>query len=141
MRKFFQFVVYRALKKRTAAIVKHVFPDIRLIICGEYGREDRARLSDWERMFKTSNMLLLHQTPEEWDLLTRVCDVVHAGSAGGKEVIRLHYAQAATCPIVGGGKVYQEFIDGYEKAYPVDPPTPRRFAVTILDLIQGATKQ
>jgi len=121
----------------TAAIVKHVFPEIRLIICGEYGQEDRLRLSDWGKMFKTSNMLILHPKPEEWDILTRVCDVVLAGGAGGKEVIRLHYAQAAAKPIVGGGTGYQKLIDGYENAYPVDPPTPRQFATTILDLMQA----
>ena len=120
----------------TAAIVKHIYPDIRLVISGDYGREDQLRLSDWEKMFNISHLLCLHPKSEEWDILVQVCDVVLAGSAGGQEVIRLHYAQAAGKPIVGGGKGYQKLIDGYEKAYPVDPPTPRQFAATILDLIQ-----
>jgi hypothetical protein len=125
----------------TAAIVKHVFPDIRLIISGEYGREDRLRLSDWERIFKASNMLVLHPKPEEWDMLVQVCDVVLAAGACGKEAIRLHYAQAAAKPIVAGGKEYNEFINGYKNAFLVHPPTPRQFASTILDLMQGATTQ
>jgi len=121
----------------TAAIVKHVFPDIRLIISGDYGREDRSRLSDWEKMFKTSHMLVLHPKPEEWDILVQVCDVVLAGSAGGKEVIRLHYAQATAKPIVGAGTGYKECSNGYDKAFGVHPPTPRQFAATILDLMQA----
>jgi hypothetical protein len=119
----------------TAAIVKHVYPDIRLIISGDYDPEDRLRLSDWERMFKTSNMLIFHQKPEEWDILIRVCDVVLAGGAVGKEVIRLRYAQAAAKPIVGSGPGYKECCNGYDKALQVRPSTPRQFAATILDLM------
>jgi len=117
----------------TAAIVKHACPDIRLIVAGEFCREDRSRLIAWKKMFKIETMLLFYQKSDAWDILLRICNAVFTGKAPEKEVIRLLYARAAETPLITGGKKGKEFIDGYQNAIHVHPPTPRQFASVILD--------
>lgn len=118
------------------SVAKHAYNDICLIVSGVYRREDRLRLADWETRFNAPNLLRLHQTPEEWGMLTQVCDTVLAGSACEKEVIRLLYARAAEKPIIGAGTGYKEYTDGYDNALHVHPPRPRQFTDAILNQIQ-----
>jgi len=120
----------------TAAIVEHACPGIRLILAGTTSDKDRMRVTDWETMFKTESMVMVYSTSQAWDMALQICDVVLAGDSAGKEMLRLLYAQAAQKPILAAGTCHNEFLEGYEKAVLVDPPTPRQFAATILDRIQ-----
>jgi hypothetical protein len=120
----------------TAAIVEHACPGVRLILSGESSPHDRSRLRDWEKMFKTENMVIFNTSSRGWDRGLMICDVVLAGDTNGKEAIRLLYARAAEKPVIAAGTCHHAFLTGYEKAILVDPPTPRQFAATILDRMQ-----
>jgi hypothetical protein len=122
----------------TAAMLKHVIVNLRLIVAGNCSRPQRQRLQYWQKMWDSQGMIYCADENADWDQLVAACDIVLMASSNlGSGVMRLLHACQGQKPIVAAAGQANEFLTSYKHAYIISDPHPRHIAATTLTILDA----
>ncbi len=123
-----------------AAILKHFFDDLTVIVSGLCRPFDRRHIFHRQKMWDCEGMIYIDDNATNWDELVGVCDVVVSSHTHLGDVIRLLHARAAGARIVAGTGQCNEFLADYEHGHIVAPAQPQQLAAAILPLLNQGHK-
>jgi len=121
-----------------AAILKHVLAHLTLLIAGPCSVAQQDCLNYWQDTMDAPNMIHLVNESADWDDLTRISDVVIAGSERLTDVIRLLHTRAAQKPLVAVRGDGNEFLANYPPARLLKSPVIRPLAAALLSCFSSS---
>jgi hypothetical protein len=100
----------------SAAVVRHVLGNLRLIIAGPCSDTDCARLDNMQQTLDAQGMIHLENDSTDWDDLVNISNVVISGTPQLYDVIRLLHVRAVHHPVIAVRGDNNEFLDNYAPA-------------------------
>ncbi|MCF7958231.1 MAG: hypothetical protein K9M57_07285 [Phycisphaerae bacterium] len=121
----------------TAAILKHIYHNLRLVVAGQYNAEQKQVISNWQRDLLAEAMIHLDDQ-SDFDALAAASDIIVAGDGRSGDVIRMRHARKSGRHIVAPAAGWKDDLQGCPHATIVPKGKPREMASAILSLLEKA---